>query len=129
MHLALVERLEPSDRAELAAVVVSALEAASQSGAGGSLRRVADLLELLGLLGADLSEAQIDQVEAAIVDAIGERRTLLSLTNLAIAAVREELDLPPDFYADLFAMINNAAPAPVTRTFIVVGRVSRRATF
>jgi hypothetical protein len=110
--LALVERLEPSDRSELAAVVVTALEAASHSDEGGSLRRVADLIELLGLLAADLTEAQVNQVKAAIVVAIAMENAPdgLSLTNLAIAAVR--VDLPPDFYADLFAMITKAAPAP-----------------
>jgi hypothetical protein len=109
---ALVERLEPSDRAELAAVVLSAVEAMSQSAASGSLRRVADLVEFLGLLEADLSEGQIDHLQAAIATVLESGLDAFDLTNLAIAAVRGELDVPPDFYVDLFAMIVNAAPTP-----------------
>lgn len=111
---ALVERLEPGDKAELAAVVVGVLEAASQSGASGSLRRVADLLELLGLWEADLSEGQINRIKVVIATVLAGGTDALGVTNLAVAAVRAKLDFPPDFYVALFAMIVNATPAPST---------------
>lgn len=118
---ALVERLESSDRSELAAVVLSALEAASQSGASGSTRRVADLMELLGLLATDLTEEQINQLKAALATATDKAAMAsamesgpdaFSLIDLAIAAVRGKFELPSDFYGDLFAMIAKAAPEP-----------------
>jgi hypothetical protein len=84
----------------------------SQSAASGSLRRVADLVEFLGLLEADLSEGQIDHLQAAIATVLESGLDAFDLTNLAIAAVRGELAVPPDFYVDLFAMIVNAAPTP-----------------
>ena len=126
---ALVERLEPGDRAELAAVVVSALEAASDSGASGSLRRVADLMELLGLLEAELSEAQINQLKAAITTVLESGPDAFSLANLAFAVVRADVDLPPDFYAALFDHDRQCSAHAIDGAFIVVGRVSRRATF
>lgn len=109
---AFVKRLEPRDRAELAAVVVGVLVAASQSGASGSVRRVADLVELLGLLDAELSEAQINQLKASITTVLESGADAFGLANLAFAVVRADLDLPPDFYPALFDLIANAAPTP-----------------
>lgn len=108
----LVARLEPSDRDELTAVVVSVLEEASQSGASGSLRRVADLVELLGLLPAELGESQINRLKVAIATALERGPDAFGLTDLAIAAVRADLDLPPDFYIELFAMFTGATSTP-----------------
>ncbi len=117
---ALVERLESSDRSELALVVLSALEAASQSGASDSTRRVASLMELLGLLGADLTATQINQLKAAVATAMESGPDARSLTDLAIAAVRGKFGVAPDFYLDLIAMIAKAAPDPsVGLTFLL----------
>ena len=117
---ALVERLESSDRSELAVIVLSALEAASQSGASGSTRRVANLMELLGLLEADPTSAQINQLKAAMVTAMESGPDARSLTDLTIAAVRGKFETTPDFYLDLLAMIAKAAPdSSVGLTFLL----------
>jgi hypothetical protein len=101
----LLARITVDDKPAMAAIIISALEEARDNA-----NRVADQVELLGLLGSGLSGDQIDRVANVITSIVRAEPDPYLRGKVGIAATSLGINFSEDFYRELFVIFANATP-------------------
>lgn len=97
----IVDSVQPEDRPELAALVGASFADMTDA---TPLSRIIESVELLDLLGGQLTDAQLDRVAAGLAAETDTYQLAAAAHSLATS----DLVLPPEFYPELFVLVANA---------------------